>query len=212
MRIRTLGLLILLIVGIAAMGLAQTQDPSIDGRISSGEYRNLYYSSPIQMSLYWSIVGDTLYIGLRASAEGWLAINFMAMMGGDIHGDTIIGYVDPGLFSDKLQLADQVAPEEGHFPHMDDTQQGGEDNILDKDGTENGGVTIIEFSRKLNTGDANDVAIMDDGMGTMIMLAYSPDADDYQTYHGAMERIALTIDFFNGFVNDFPTGESHTGS
>ena len=212
MRIRTLGLLMLLIVGIAAMGIAQTQEPTIDGKISGGEYRNLYYSNPINMSLYWSIVGDTLYIGLRAPATGWLAINFMAMMGGAIHGDTIIGYVAPGLFSDKLQLADQVAPEDGHFPHMNDTERGGADNILEKDGTQNDGVTIIEFSRKLNTGDANDTPIMDDGMGTMIMMAYSLDVDDYQTYHGAMQRIALTVDFFNGFVNDFPTGESHTGS
>ncbi|MFC2095001.1 DOMON domain-containing protein [Candidatus Bipolaricaulota bacterium] len=210
MRIRTLALLMLLIVGIAAMGLAQ--EATVDGKISAGEYRNLYYSNPIQMSLYWTIIGDTIYIGLRAPAEGWLAINLMAMMGGDIHGDTIIGFVNPGLFNDTLSLADQVAPEDGHFPHMDDTERGGEDNILDKDGTQNDGVTVIEFSRKLNTGDANDIALMDDGMGTMIMLAYSPDADDYQTYHGAMERIALTVDFFNGFVNDFPTGESHTGS
>ena len=210
MRIRTLALMVLLVLGLAATGLSQTQEPTIDGKITAGEYRNLYYSNPIRMSLYWSIVGDTLYIGLKAPAEGWLAINFM-QMGGAIHGDTIIGFVESGLFSDKLELADQVAPEDGHFPHMDDTGVGGKDNILAKDGTEKNGVTVIEFSRKLNTGDENDTAIME-GMGTMIMLAYSPDADDYQTYHGAMERISLTVDFFNGFVNDFPTGESHTGS
>ncbi len=210
MKIRTLGLLMLLVLGLAAVGLAQPQEPSIDGKISAGEYRNLYYSNPIRMSLYWSIVGDTLFIGLRAPAEGWLAINFM-QMDGAIHGDTIIGFVDPGLFSDKLELADQVAPEDGHFPHMDDTEVGGEDNILEMDGTENDGVTIIEFSRKLNTGDANDTVVMEE-MSMMIMLGYAPEADDFQTYHGAMERITLTVDFFNGFVSDFPTEVSHTGS
>lgn len=210
MRIRTVGVSLLLVLGLVAVGLAQTEAPSIDGKISAAEYRNLYYSNPIRMSLYWSIVSDTLYVGLRAPAEGWLAINFM-QMGGAIHGDTIIGFVVPGLFGDKLQLADQVAPEDGHFPHMNDTEVGGADNILDKAGTESGGVTVIEFSRKLNTGDANDTVIME-GMQTMIMLAYAPEADDFQTYHGAMERIALTVDFFSGFVNDFPTGESHTGS
>ncbi len=209
-KIRTLSLLMLLVLGLVAVGLAQTQEPSIDGKITAGEYRNLYYSNSIRMSLYWSIVGDTLYIGLRAPAEGWLAINFM-QMDGAIHGDTIIGFVDPGLFSDKLELADHVAPADGHFPHMDDTDVGGEDNILEKDGTENDGVTIIEFSRKLNTGDENDTVIME-GMDTMIMLAYAPEADDYQTYHGVIERIALTVNFFNGFVNDFPTDTSHTGS
>ena len=210
MRTRTLGLLMLLILGLGAVGQAQTESPSIDGKISAGEYRNLYYSNPIRMSLYWSIVGDTLHIGLRAPAKGWLAINFM-QMDGSIHGDTIIGFVDPGLFGDRLQLADQVAPEDGHFPHVDDTELGGADNILNKDGTQDGGVTVIEFSRKLNTGDANDTVIME-GMQTMIMLAYAPEADDFQTYHGAMERIALTVDFFSGYVNDFPSGESHTGS
>ena len=209
-KIRTISLLMLLVLGLVAVGLTQTQEPSIDGKITAGEYRNLYYSNPIRMSLYWSIVGDTLYIGLRAPAEGWLAINFM-QMDGAIHGDTIIGFVDPGLFSDKLELADQVAPEDGHFPHVNDTEVGGEDNILDKDGTENDGVTVIEFSRKLMTGDENDTAIME-GMGTMVMLAYAPEGDDYQTYHGAMERIALTVNFFTGFVNDFPTETSHTGS
>lgn len=212
MRTRLLLVVLIVVIGISAAGLAQASAPTVDGRISAGEYRNLYYSNLVQMSLYWSIAGDTLYIGLKAPGAGWVAINFMAMEGGSIHGDTIIGYVDPGLFSDKLYLSDQVAPEDGHFPHMDDTGVGGEYNILDKAGTENNGVTVIEFSRKLNTGDVNDIALMDDGMGTMVMLAYSPDADDYQTYHGAIERIALTVDFFNGFVNDFPTGESHTGS
>lgn len=162
------------------------------------------------MSLRWSIVGDTLYVALRAPAEGWLAIDFMAM-DGSIHGDTIIGYVEPGLFNDKLYLFDQVAPEDAHFPHGDDTDRGGSYDILAENGSENDGVTIIEFARKLNTGDANDTAITE-GMKTSIMLAYNPTDDDVQAYHGNMKRIALTVDFFNGFVNDFPTGESQTGS
>gem|GEM_PF-3841924 len=66
MRIRTLALLMLLVLGLTAVSLSQTQVPTIDGRIMAGEYRNLYYSNPIRMFLYWSIIGDTLYIGLRA--------------------------------------------------------------------------------------------------------------------------------------------------
>jgi hypothetical protein len=210
MRTRLLLPALVVVMGIAAAGLAESSLPTIDGKISGGEYQNLYYSNPIRMYLYWSVVGENLYVGLRAPARGWVAINLM-QMDGSIHGDTIIGFVAPGLFGDKLDLADQVAPEDGHFPHVDDTEQGGADSILDKDGSEEAGVTIIEFSRKLDTGDANDTKLAE-GMSTMIMLAYAPEGDDFQTYHGTMERIALTVDFFNGFVNDFPTDVSHTGS
>ena len=210
MKTRLLLVVLVVAMGITTAGLAQASTPTVDGKISAGEYRNLYYSNAIRMYLYWSVVGESLYVGLRAPAQGWVAINLM-QMDGAIHGDTIIGFVTPGLFGDKLELADQVAPEDGHFPHVDDTEQGGVDSILDKDGSEEAGVTIIEFSRKLDTGDVNDTMLAE-GMSTMIMLAYAPEGDDYQTYHGAMERITLTVDFFNGFVNDFPTDVSHTGS
>jgi hypothetical protein len=209
-RTRLLLVASVIVMAITSAGLAQASAPSVDGKISAGEYRNLYYSNPIRMYLYWSVVGDRLYVGLRAPAQGWVAINLM-QMNGSIHGDTIIGFVTPGLFGDKLELADQVAPEDGHFPHVDDTERGGVDSILDKDGSEEAGVTIIEFSRKLDTGDVNDTTLVE-GMDVMIMLAYAPEGDDYQTYHGAMERISLTVDFFNGFVNDFPTDLSHMGS
>ena len=55
-RIRTLGLMMLLVLGLAAIGLSQTQEPAIDGKIAAGEYRNVYYSNPIGMSLYLSLI------------------------------------------------------------------------------------------------------------------------------------------------------------
>ena len=211
MNKRMYPLALLIVVALAAASMAEVVEPTIDGKIEEAEYTYLYHSNPIGMFLYWSIVKDTLYVGLKAPAEGWVALNLMPM-GGSIHGDTIIGYVvKSGLFSQRVELVDQVAPDDGHFPHFDDTERGGEDSILSKDGSQTGGVTIIEFSRKLNTGDANDTMISE-GMSTMIMLAYHPNADDYQSYHGIVERIALTVDFFTGFVNDFPADVSHTGS
>jgi hypothetical protein len=118
----------------------------------------------------------------------------------------VIGYVD-----DETQttfLSDQVAPGDAHFPHFEDTQHGGKTSFLEVAGSEIDGVTIIEFSRKLMTGEPTDAAFMD--MGLMTMISFHPTADDFISYHSDRYNV-VTINYLSGEVSD-AMDMSHTGS
>jgi|MTBAKMStandDraft_1061839.scaffolds.fasta_scaffold12436_2 hypothetical protein len=121
-----------------------------DGTISAGEYDGEVTLSDGRMVVYWKTDSDMLYMGLWGQVTGWVAIGFeptTAMKDADM----ILGYVDDG----KSAVFDQYAT--GTFgPHPSDTELGGTSDILDAGGSESGGVTVIEFSRKLNTGDRFD--------------------------------------------------------
>ena len=198
---RTIG--VLMIVALSAVvGTAQTGSPVIDGRTTSGEYDFLYHNNEIGMWLRWSVVGDTIYLNMEAPATGWVGLNFMPM-DGTIHGDTVIGYVRN---DQSVHLSDQVAPGDDHFPHFEDVQHGGTESFLAVAGSEENGTTIIEFSRKLMTGEPTDAMFMD--MGLMTMISFHPDADDVISYHSEWYSV-VTINYLTGFVNDFPADVSH---
>lgn len=119
-----------------------------DGIIASGEYQNA--TSYGSYSLCWSSDKDYIYVGMKAPTTGWIAIGFdpeSKMKNADI----VEGYVKDG----KLTIADMYS--KGEFgPHPPDTQLGGTDDILASGGKTDGAGTIIEFKRKLSTGDAFD--------------------------------------------------------
>ena len=65
--------------------------------------------------------------------------------------DMIFGFVEGG----KIIVADMYST--GDFgPHPPDITQGGAYNILESGGKEEGGYTVIEFKRALDTGDKYD--------------------------------------------------------
>jgi hypothetical protein len=125
-----------------------------DGTISAGEYDDEVSLANGRMVVYWKNNGDTLYMGLWGQVSGWVAIGFeptTAMKDADM----ILGYVSGG----QATVLDQYAT--GIFgPHPSDTELGGTYDILKADGSESGGVTVIEFSRKLNTGDRFDKVLI----------------------------------------------------
>lgn len=101
----------------------------------------------------WEIEGDTIHIKMTAYTEGWIAIGIgaeMKMKGADI----IIGYVKDG----EVFIRDDY----GNSPisHRADTSGGGEDNILSASGVESRGVTTIEFTIPLDSGDDRDNRII----------------------------------------------------
>ncbi len=119
-----------------------------DGIITAGEY-----SGEIDKGtylLYWSRLDDTVHMGIEAETEGWVAVGIQpgnAMQDADI----IIGFVADA----QVTVEDHYST--GRFgPHRRDTEQGGTNDILAFGGNEADGVTVIEFSRKLDTGDEYD--------------------------------------------------------
>jgi disulfide bond formation protein DsbB len=158
----------------------------IDGMIQPGEYQNRLNSSRIKMDLYWSVHEDRVSFGLKAPTQGWVALGLNAeiplMRGADI----VIGYVK----DDQLYLEDSYA--NSRIGHQTDIQLGGRDDVLDRAGTQDEGGTIIEFSRRLDTGDGFDTPIRP-AEKMMILLAYGQ-RDDLISYHDRMRALMANIE------------------
>ena len=204
-----LGVALLAALLVAAFAGAHEVGVKVDGQIAPHEYQFLYHNNELNMDLYWSLDEDEgeIYIGLAAPAHGWVAFGLRApeeeeaeeekvMEGVDI----VIGYVKDG----KLAIEDHYA----NVPigHTADTSLGGSDDVLEAAGSEDDWGTVIEFKRKLDTGDRYDVAIPHEK--TEVYLAYSVSADDFATYH-EKTRAEAEIDFYSGHVSDFEEEEEH---
>ena len=136
-----------------------------DGVISDGEYDQMMDEGGFRY--YWNLERDVIQIGMEADAEAWIAIGIQpgrAMKDADI----IIGVVTP----EGVTISDQFST--GTFgPHMPDTELGGTSDILEVGGTRADGITVIEWSRLLETGDDYDNPLTP-GESNGIIWAYGP--------------------------------------
>ncbi len=135
-----------------------------DGIVGENEYsRSMVLSSPAkqgysggEMEMSWKNDQDYLYMALKGRTDGWLSIGFEPsewMKDADI----IIGGMEDG----KATVLDEYST--GNYgPHIEDTMLGGTDDILSSGGSQEGGYTVIEFKRKLDTGDRFDTAFSPD--------------------------------------------------
>ena len=55
-----------------------------------------------------------------------------------------------------------------------DVQIGGRDDLFNKAGFYEDGLTVLRFSRKLDTGDARDHVIHSDGSTNQVIFAFHP--------------------------------------
>jgi hypothetical protein len=119
-----------------------------DGVISADEYQNNRVYGDYTIS--WSNDAEYVYIGMQAKTAGWVAVGFGAetfMKNADI--------IEGSMKDGNLTIADMFST--GEFgPHPPDTQLGGTDDILASAGKFDNGYTVIEFKRKLDTGDKFD--------------------------------------------------------
>lgn len=136
-----------------------------DGKIVQGEYQNSRVFNNFE--LYWSSDDQFVYFAMKAKTGGWIAIGFdpVSLMK---NSDIIEGYVSDG----KVTVLDMYST--GDFgPHPPDIQLGGTNDIIESGGTEEDGYTVIEFKRKIDTGDKFDKVL---GKGThKIIWAVGPD-------------------------------------
>lgn len=119
-----------------------------DGVIADNEYSKMQTFG--ELEVYSRIDGDKVRIALKAKTEGYVAIGFdptERMKDADI----IIGSVKDG----KAVVVDMFSTGPTG-PHPPDDQQGGRNDVTVFGGTKTNGVTVIEFERKLVTGDAKD--------------------------------------------------------
>jgi len=162
--------------------------PVADGQIAAGEYQHHYADEKLHFDLYWTISDGRIYLGMKSPAKGWIALSLAPkgpmMQGGDI----LIGYVENG----EAHLRDDYAAKP--TSHQADTELGGKNDILSSGGSQSEQGTIIELSRKLDTGDKYDNPIVQGPMAVQIAYAKS---NNFTGYH-LMSRAALTLDFYIG--------------
>ncbi|WP_163340668.1 DOMON domain-containing protein [Desulfopila sp. IMCC35008] len=141
-----------------------------------------------KMNFSWSVNGDKLDVKLSAPTTGWVAVGFnpsKKMKDADI----IIGYVKKG----KVTIKDEF----GSAPtqHKSDEKIGGTSNVTVVGGSEENGVTTIEFSIPLNSGDTKD-SVIDPAADTVIIVGYGTERDSFKVKH--VFRDTLTVNLASG--------------
>jgi hypothetical protein len=79
--------------------------------------------------------------------------------------------------------------------HKTDTKVGGTENVTVVGGSEESGVTTIEFVIPLNSGDAKD-GVIDPAGDTVLLLAYGAGRDSFKSKHKF--RTTMTVNLSTG--------------
>jgi hypothetical protein len=127
------------------------------------------------ITLQWRTDEEYLYVNIMAPTSGWVAVGFdpvNAMQDADI----IIGYVNA---SGEVFIRDDYGTSPGS--HASDTSLGGEDNVMDHYGMDDGSSTMLHFKIPLNSGDQYDKALVP-GNTYDVILAYGS-ADNFTAFH-----------------------------
>lgn len=171
-------IIVLIIIGLFFIipVSALTQD-ELNKYLTRDNYANSLSLNNGNYLLFWDIEQDDLYMAMLGQTTGWVAIGFNPgdmMMNADI---VMAGFADENSYwSDSFST--------GLFgPHPADTSLGGIDNIRNVTVLENEGWTIVEFSRKLDTGDEYDAQITP-GEEMTIMWAVGRD-DNMEIKHSS---------------------------
>jgi len=156
-----------------------------DGVIGAGEYA--HEATVGQMRLWWSNDADYLYIAFEADVQGMVAIGLdpeNRMQGANY----LIGLVQDG----QAQLWDAYGTAPTGNTHPPDDELGGSNDVVAFAGVEEGGVTRFEVQIPLDSGDANDKALLP-GETYPVIVAGS-NSDDYAARHTFRAGGQLTLD------------------
>ncbi len=181
---RVLGIVaaVILALALTVQGAPGPAAPTVDGRIGEREYARTLRHEASGMTLSWSIVGDTIYMGLRGDSDGWIGIGFMNEKTDRKAGaDKYIFAMENGRPAayDLFQVAPIGAP-------VLDADRGGQDSIAAFAATRSGRTWTVEFSRKLRTGQPTDVEIVA-GRPVILLMAVGP-AMNWRRPHTATTR------------------------
>lgn len=128
-----------------------------------------------KISFAWRIDGDVLAVKMAAETDGWVGIGFNPSKEMK-DANFVLGYVKKG----KAKIIDEYGSTER--THKSDKKLGGTTDAVLVSGTEEGGITTIEFTIPLDSGDKNDVAIDPNG-DTVVLLAYGAGRDSFKSKH-----------------------------
>lgn len=156
-----------------------TEEWKADGVVEANEYANSMtlfgpassgYSGG-DLKINWKNDAQFLYMALAGNTSGWLSVGFEPEEWMK-NADMIVGSVDNG----KAVVLDEFCT--GNYgPHVPDTSLGGTDDILEYGGREQNGQTVIEFKRKMDTGDKFDKAFVPGQKVSIIWAMADTDLD-----------------------------------
>ncbi|ASJ00452.1 DOMON domain-containing protein [Thermococcus gorgonarius] len=147
-----------------------------DGVISPGEYQVNFTTKEGDFSAFFRVENGTLFVGMKAMTHGWLAVGFGGGPGMK-KTDIVIAYVLP---NGTVGISDDYSTGFAG-PHNPDEFYGGNYSIVSFGGREDGDFTVVEFSRKLDTGDPYDFKIPTNG-SFRVIWAYGM-SDDFISEH-----------------------------
>ena len=127
------------------------------------------------MTFSWTVDGENLAVKIAAKTTGWVGIGFNAeeeMKGANF----VLGYVKDG----KVKVTDEFGT--SYTSHSTDEKLGGTSDVTVVGGTEEGGMTSVEFTIPLNSGDAQD-KVIDPAGETIVLLAYGSGRDSFRSKH-----------------------------
>lgn len=143
----------------------------VTGEIDSTGYVAVQINN---FNLKYKIIGSDLYCILSAETNGWLAVGFNpeSMMRG---ANFIIGWVN----GSTAQIRDDYGV--SLTTHDADINLGGSSDITLLNYSETGQTTTLHFKLPLNSGDAKDTVLLDNGVYPVIFASGA--ADDFSSMH-----------------------------
>lgn len=164
-----------LLLAIASQGMAADYDHTVEAK---------------DISFSWKIDGDNLAGRVTAETEGWVGVGFNPTTKMK-DANFVIGYVKKG----EVKILDEYG--ETATSHKNDKKLGGTEDVTVVGGTEEGGVTTIEFIIPIHSGDENDSSLDVNG-DTVLLLAYGAGRDSFRSKH--KYRTSMTINLSTGKV------------
>lgn len=138
-----------------------------------------------KITFAWKVEGDKLAVKLTAETEGWVGIGFNPVK--EMQGaNFILGYVKKGV----AKIDDDFGYENN--AHKSDTKLDGTSDVTLIGGTETDGVTTIEFTLPVDSGDKNDTKIDVNGEN-IILLAYGSGRDSFLAKHKYRSTLKVNL-------------------
>ncbi len=127
------------------------------------------------MNFSWKIDGENLIVKLSGKTTGWVGIGFNPSKRMK-DANYVLGFVKKG----KAKVTDDFGVEEKK--HKADEKLGGKSDVTLIGGSEEDGMTTVEFSLPLDSGDTKDTVIDLNG-DTTVLLAYGGKRDSFISAH-----------------------------
>lgn len=181
-------LMILLLAGLLVCSWSAAGEgvPVSDGLIGDDEYAHTEEFDNGNYVLYWTVTDESIMMAIAGKTTGWVGIGLKptAMMK---DADIILA----GIADEKPYWVDSFST--GNFgPHPADTELGGTDDVVNITVVEKDGITVAEFSRKLDTGDTFD-ALLAVGEEVPIIWAMATDDDPAMKHNTPKGRGTMTL-------------------